>query len=190
MSCSVSSRVSPAAPTTIGRHEWQRSRPSSRRGIPCRWTPRWRASSPVSSPHCVPVDAVSRSWTRSWPYCSGRADPGRHAGRQVRVHPGCRGDPGLIAGSSSTWDPLPVEAKVARPRTRTCSVACLGYIVGARRCLLRLRSSPQRASEPMGSHAGSTIGSESSAPWSSLDRCCLRTATSKTYSSNHESFMV
>ena len=47
-----------------------------------------------------------------------------------------------------------------------------------------------RASAPIGSQAGSTIGGVSSAAWRSADSADRRAAISKTYSSNHESFIV
>ena len=53
-----------------------------------------------------------------------------------------------------------------------------------------LRRRSQRASAPIGSHAGSTVGSASSAATSSAGSRDFGAAISKTYSSNHESFIV
>jgi hypothetical protein len=55
---------------------------------------------------------------------------------------------------------------------------------------LFLRRRSQRAKAPIGSHAGSTVGSASSAASSSDGSMDFGAAISKTYSSNHESFIV
>jgi hypothetical protein len=52
------------------------------------------------------------------------------------------------------------------------------------------RAKGYRAREPIGSQAGSMIGSASRARRSSSGIASRRAAISKTYSSNHESFMV
>ena len=55
---------------------------------------------------------------------------------------------------------------------------------------LRAESRRYRARAPIGSQAGSTIGSVPSASRSDSGSASLRAAISKTYSSNHESFIV
>ena len=69
-------------------------------------------------------------------------------------------------------------------------------LVALDRSVSRVQSLPrhdrgrQRASEPIGSHGGRTMGGNLSAFCRGLGNVLLRAAISNTYSSNHESFMT
>ncbi len=87
----------------------------------------------------------------------------------------------LLAAAGAGRAAVAAETAAGGPASRGSAAAVASSLV---------RMDQPRASAPIGSQAGCTIGGLSSAAWSSAGSAERRAAISKTYSSNHESFIV